>query len=82
MDVAGDNYDNNKIITYDLKMCIRDSTDVDRTILDRDLIYDIEIVNEYEMFDNYYDYNVSNKIYSLKNKINRPKIRMLFNDGG
>ena len=35
-----DNYDNNKIITYDL-------TDVDRTILDRDLIYDIEIVNEY-----------------------------------
>ena len=46
-------------------------------------IYDIEIVSEYEMFDNYYDYNVSNnKIYLLKNKINRPKIRMLFNNGG
>ena len=79
--VVVENYDDNyymtnKIITYDL-------TDVDGTILDRDLIYDIEIVNEYEMFDNYYDYNVSNnKIYSLKNKINRPKIRMLFNDGG
>ena len=61
-------------------MCIRDRN---RTILDRDLIYDIGIVNKYEIVDNYYDYNVSNnKIYSLNNKINRPKIRMLFNDGG
>ena len=40
-----DNYGNNKIITYDL-------TDVDGTILDRDLIYDIEIVNKYEIVDN------------------------------
>ena len=72
-----DNYKmNNKIITYDL-------TDVDRTLLDRDLIYEIELVNKYEIVDNYYEYNVSNnKIYSLKNKTNRPKIRMLFNDGG
>ena len=72
-----DNYKmNNKIITY--------HTDVDRTIPDLDLIYNkpIEIVNEiYKMFDNYYnDYN--NISYSLNNKINRPKIRMLFNDGG
>ena len=36
-----------------------------------------------EYLNNYYEYNVyNNKIYSLKNKINRHKIRMLFNDGG
>ena len=67
-------------------MCIRDSdnTEGDRTIPDIDLIYNkpIEIVNEiYKMFDNYYnDYN--NKSYLINNKINRHKIRMLFNDGG
>ena len=68
-----DNYKRNiKIITYD-------HTNVDRTLLDLDLIYDFEIVNKYETVD-YYDYN--NKIYLLDNKINRTKIRMLFNDGG
>ena len=67
----------NKIITYD-------NTEGDRTIPDLDLIYNkpIEIVKEiYKMFVNYYiDYN--NKSYLIDNKINRPKIRMLFNDGG
>ena len=65
----------NKIITYDL-------TDVDRTIPDRDLIYNkpMEIVNGiYKMFDEYYnEYHYI--IYLLNNKINRSKIRMLFND--
>ena len=40
-----------------------------------------EIVNEYKMFDKYYN-DCNNIIYLLNNKINRPKIRMLFNDGG
>ena len=66
-----------KIITYE-------NTEGDRNIPDRDLIYNKprEIVNGiYKMFDNYQnDYN--NKSYLIDNKINRPKIRMLFNDGG
>ena len=39
------------------KRQITDHTDVDRTIPDRDLIYNkhIEIVNEYKMFDEYYN---------------------------
>ena len=69
----------NKIMTY--------HTDVDRTIPDRDLAYDKligntsinvnEIVSEYKMIDEYYnEYNYI--IHLLNNKINRPKIRMLF----
>ena len=73
----------NKIITY--------HTEGDRTIPHRDMAYDKfigstsinvnEIVNEYKKFVKYYnEYNYI--IHLLNNKINRPKIRMLFNDGG
>ena len=65
-----DNYKmNNQSITYDI-------TEIDGTLLDRDLI---------RLFDSclIYEYNVSNnKIYLLDNKINRTKVRLLFNDGG
>ena len=53
-----------------------DITEIDGTLLDRDLIH---------LFDSclIYEYNVSNhKMFLLKNKINRRKIRLLFNDGG
>ena len=40
-----------------------------------------EIVEEYKKLDKYYIDN-NNIIYLIKNKLYRPKIRLLFNDGG
>ena len=53
-------------------------TEINGTLLDRDLKYffDNSFIDEHE-------YNVTiHKIYLLSNKLNRPKIRMLYNDGG
>ena len=53
-------------------------TEINGTLLDRDLkyLFDNSFINENE-------YNIANhKIYLLNNKLNRPKIRLLFNDGG
>ena len=67
-----DNYKiNNQLMTYDI-------TEINGTLLDRDLkyLFDNSFIDEHE-------YNVTiHKIYSLNNKLNRPQIRMLFNDGG
>ena len=65
----GDNYSINRLITYDI-------TEIDGTLLDCDLI---------RLFDSclIYEYNVSsNKISLLNKNLYRPKIRLLFNDGG
>ena len=67
-------------------MCIRD-----RTITDRDKLYDKLIgnnpinydgfVKEYKNVNKYY-INDGNIMFSRKNKLYRPKIRLLFDDGG
>ena len=66
-----DNYGiNNRLMIYD--------TEINGTLLDRDWKY---LCNN--RFIKEYEYKVSsNKIYSLNKKLNRPKIRLLFNDGG
>ena len=53
-------------------MCIRDrNTPINMN----------EIVEKYKSVDKYYNDNI-NIIYLVKNKLYRPKIRLLFNDGG
>ena len=67
-------------------MIMTDNTEVDRTIPDRDMVYDKliwntpinmnEIVEKYKNEDKYYiDTNI-NIIYLLKNKLYRPKTRL------
>ena len=102
--VDGDNNDNNYlpwvvkgvvVENYDdymTNMIMTDNTEVDRTIPDRDMVYDKKlqnkpfnsgnkIVEEYKILNKYY-INNNNIIYMIKNILYRPKIRMLFNDGG
>ena len=53
-------------------------TEINGTLIDRDwkYLFNNRFIKEYE-------YNVSsNKIYLLNKQLNRPKIRLLFNDGG
>ena len=88
--VVVDNYDgdNNDFITY---LVGTDDTKGDRTILNRDKLYEImiwsdhidynSIVKNYKKLNNRYIEN-HNIRYSIKNDLYRPKIGWLFDDGG
>ena len=63
-------------------MCIRDSDMVYAKLIWNTPININEIVEKYKNVNKYYIDNKNNIIYLLKNKLYRPKIRLLFNDGG
>ena len=67
---------------------VTDHTKGDMTILDGDTLYDIiiwnnpvSIVESYEKLNIHY-VDGNNIMYLLKNDLCRPKIRVLFDDGG
>ena len=80
--------DNDDFITY---LVVTDDTKGDMTILNRDQLYEImicnnhinynSIVEEYDNVDNHYVDN-NNMMYLIKNDVYRPKIRLLYDDGG
>ena len=79
---------NDEFITY---LVVTDYTKGDRTILDRDQLHDKIIWNnhinsndigeEYDNINNYY-IDSNHIMYSIKNDLYRPKVRLLFDDGG
>ena len=89
-DVAevGDDVINDDFITY---LVGTDNTKGDRTIIDRDKLYEImiwsdhidynSIVETYKKLNEYY-IDSTNILYSIINNLYRPKIRWLFDDGG
>ena len=68
-----------------------DNTKGDRTIIDHDKLYEIMIwsdhidyngiVERYKKLNKYY-IDSTNIIYSIINDLYRPKIRLLYDDGG
>ena len=63
---------------YSINLLITNDTEINGTLLDRDWKY---LVNN--NFINKHEYNVANnKICLLNKNLDRPKIRLLFNDGG
>ena len=81
-----DNVD--ELLTY---LIMTDNTKGDRTIPDRDKLYDMviwndhinykDMVEEYDNINNYYIDN-NNIMYSIINDLYRLKIKWLFDDGG
>ena len=78
---------NNDFITY---LVVTNYTGGDRTITNRDRLYDELIGNNPINDDGFVKYKNLNKcyindvniMYLIKNKLYRPKIRLLFDDGG
>ena len=80
--------DSNDFITYLIRT---DNTKGDRTISDREKLYDKliqnkpinsnDIVERYKNLNKYY-IDKNNIIYLITNNVCRPKIRLLFDDGG
>ena len=60
-------------------MCIRDSKLYDKLIWNNPINYDS--FAEYKNLNKYYIHD-GNIMFSRKNKLYRPKIRLLFDDGG
>ena len=82
-----DDNENNDLVTY---LIVTNYTEGDRTITDRDKLYDKLIWNNPINYDSFVEYKNLNKYYihdgdimfSRKNKLYRLKIRLLFDDMG
>ena len=64
--------------SYSINLLVTNDTEINGTLLDRDWKYLVK-----NNFINKYEYNIAiNKICLLNKNLFRPKIRLLFNDGG
>ena len=85
--VVGDDNENNDLVTY---LIVTNYTEGDRTITDRDKLYEKLIGNNPINYDGFMKYKNLNVCYIndvnimclIKNKLYRPKIRLLFDDMG